>query len=459
MKIKRSEKIIQFFVILFVLFFALNHQKYNFEKDRDHRRPYFRQEIRSINEGLPFSSRKTQYAPDQVLVRFRPSLSIQAVRDTVEAYEAKVLKKIPRIDVYLLQIPKGTTVEEMLYVLRQNPDVEYAGANHKAYIAVTPNDTLFYLQYALRNTGQEIGIPGSPKGKEQADVKAPSAWEETRGNEEILIAIIDTGIDFDHPDLKNKIHSSGRDFVNNDFDPTDDNGHGTFVAGIAAAETNNREGIAGVAWNCKIIPVKSMEEDGTGYYSDIIDGIIWAADNGASVINLSLGGDVDDPNLKEAVKYAYDKGVVVVASAGNDSDFVLYPAAYDDYCLAVAATDYDDLSVDWSNFGSQVDVAAPGERIVGPVPLWFWGPTSLPYAFGSGTSAASPHVAGLAALIKSIKPWLTVSEIMNVIRYSADDVNSSELPGEDEYIGYGRINMEKALVPIKITASEKLRSP
>lgn len=455
MKIKRSEKIIQFFIILFVLFFALNHQKYNFEKDRDHRRPYFRQEIRSINEGLPFPSRKTQYAPDQVLVRFKPTLSTQALKDTVAAYEAKVLKKIPRIDVYQLKIPKGVTVEEMLYVMRQNPDIEYAGPNYKAYIAVRPNDTFFYLQYALQNTGQEIGIPGSPKGKERADIKAPAAWEETKGDEELLIAIIDTGVDFEHPDIKNKIVSTGKNFVNEDLDPTDDNGHGTFVAGVAAAETNNREGIAGVAWKCKILAVKCMDEEGTGYYSDIIEGIIWATDSGAAVINLSLGGDVDDPNLENAVKYAYDKGVVIVSAAGNDSDFVLYPAAYDAYCLAVAATDYNDLRVDWSNFGPQVDVGAPGERIIGPVPLWFWGPTSLPYAFGSGTSAATPHVAGLVALIKSIKPWLTVTEIMNVIRYSADDVNSSELLGEDEYIGYGRINMEKALVPIRITASEK----
>lgn len=453
MKNTKIGKPIHLLIIVLVLFFSSNFQSHKIDKEREHRRNFFRKEIRSINQGLPYHFKGRQYAPDQVLVKFKPSLSIQEVKATVAAYEAEVMKRIPRINVYQVRIPKELNVEEMIYVLRQNPDVEYVGPNYKAYIAVVPNDTLFEYQYALRNTGQEIGIPGSPKGKARADVKATTAWDETKGTEEVLIAVIDTGVDFEHPDIKNKVTSRGHDFVNDDLDATDDNGHGTFVAGIAAAETNNSEGVAGVAWNCKILPVKSMDEDGSGYYDDIIESIIWTVDEGADVINLSLGGDVEDPHLEEAVKYAFDRGVVVVAAAGNDDASVLYPAAYDDYCLAVAATDYKDLRTDWSNFGPEVDVAAPGERIVGPVPLWFWGPESFPYAFGSGTSAATPHVAGLVALIKSIKPWLSVSDIMNVIRYSADDVNASEHPGKDEYIGYGRLNMEKALVPIKITGS------
>jgi subtilisin family serine protease len=130
---------------------------------------------------------------------------------------------------------------------------------------------------------------------------------------------------------------------------------------------------------------------------------------------------------------------------------VYYPAAYDAYCLAVAATDYNDTRTTWSNFGPEVDVAAPGDWVLSIVPTWYWGPDYLPYAFGDGTSASAPHVAGLAALIKGLKPWLSVDDIMNVIRFSADDVNSTEYPGRDDYIGHGRINMEKALVPIKIS--------
>ncbi|GAG87547.1 unnamed protein product, partial [marine sediment metagenome] len=162
----------------------------------------------------------------------------------------------------------------------------------------------------------------------------------------IIIAILDTGVDMLHPDLDEKIHSSGYDFVNDDSDATDDEGHGTHVAGIAAAETHNDEGIAGVAWNCKILPVKVLDSLGLGEIGKLADAIIWAADNGADVMNLSLGIPIESLVLENAIKYAYDKDVVIVAAAGNydpiwGSD-VWYPAAYDDYCLAVAATDYND---------------------------------------------------------------------------------------------------------------------
>jgi subtilisin family serine protease len=141
-----------------------------------------------------------------------------------------------------------------------------------------------------------------------------------------------------------------------------------------------------------------------------------------------------------------------VASAGNDDDFVYYPAAYDEYCIAVAATDYNDERPEWSNFGPEVDVAAPGIRIISCVPTWFWGPGSYPYGYAGGTSQAAPHVAGLAALIKDLKPWLRVDEIIDIIRYTAEDVNSATSPGLDEFIGYGRINMDTALVPIKLAS-------
>jgi subtilisin family serine protease len=284
-----------------------------------------------------------------------------------------------------------------------------------------------------------------------ADIKATLAWDETQGDANTVIAIVDTGVDMSHAELKNKVVSKGYDFVNGDSDATDDNSHGTWVAGIAAAETNNNEGIAGVAWSCKVLPVKVMDADGNGYYDQLIEGIIWAADHGAKVINISAGGDADDPSLKAACKYAYDKNVVVVAAAGNDGTSVSYPAAYDDYVLAVAATDYNDARASFSNPGPQVDVAAPGVWILGPAPQWYVGPGNLPYFFGSGTSGASPEVAGLAALLFSHKPWLTQKQIMDIIRYTADDVNKAQKPGQDDDIGYGRINMERALVPYKLT--------
>jgi subtilisin family serine protease len=362
------------------------------------------------------------------------------------------------MDIYQVQIPEYLTVEVMRYVMIQNPDVEYAVPNYILKAAVTPNDTLFQYQYNLHNQGQRVApvsIPGAPTGKDEADIKATFAWEETKGDEEVIIAILDSGVDLNHPDIMNKLVSDGYDFVNNDDNADDDLWHGTHVAGIAAAETHNAEGIAGVAWNCKILPVKVLDDEGSGSQLWVAEGIRWAADNGADVINLSLGApNTGNPSdfepLRAALNYAYNKDVIIVASAGNEGDAVNYPAAFDAYVLAVAASDFNDVRTDWSNFGPEVDVAAPGDWILSLWPVKLTQENFLPYAWGLGTSASAPHVAGLAALIKSIKPWLNNDEIMDVIRYTADDINSSDNPGVDHYIGYGRINMERALVPIKI---------
>jgi len=438
--------------LLFGLFASgYSFQKVRVERTRKRATPTIRRTIRSLNGGLPLRAEGPPYAPGQVLVRFKPEVSTQLINATLARYDTKKIKRISHLNLYQVRIPEWASVEEMAYALSQNPDVVYAGPNYSARITVTPNDPLFRYQYALNNTGQEIGAPGSPSGKAKADIKATAGWGETKGAAETVIAIIDSGIDFEHPDIKNKVISHGRDFANDDWDATDDNGHGTYVAGIAAADTNNDEGMAGVAWNCRILPVKVTDKEGFAWYDDLIDGILWAADNGAQVINISLGGDAADASLHDALRYAHEKGVVIAASAGNDNTAVFYPAAYDAYCLAVAATDYDDARTSWSCFGPEVDVAAPGEWVLSIVPTWYWGPDFLPYAFGSGTSSSAPHIAGLAALIKGLKPWLTADEIMNVIRFSSDDVNSGEHSGRDDYIGYGRVNMEKALVPIKIS--------
>jgi len=443
-------------LVIAALLLGLLASGYSFQKVRPERTrkrpvPTMRWTIRSLNGGLPLRAEGPRYAPGQVLVRFKPEATTQLVNATLARYDTKKIKRISHLNLYQVRIPDWASVEEMAYALSQNPDVVYAGPNYIARITVTPNDTLFRYQYALNNTGQEIGAPGSPSGKPKADIKATAAWGETKGLAETVIAIIDTGIDFEHPDIKNKVISRGRDFANDDWDATDDNGHGTYVAGIAAADTNNDQGMAGVAWNCRLLPVKVTDKKGDAWYDDLIDGILWAADNGAHVINLSLGADAPDDSLRDALRYAHEKGLVIAASVGNDNTAVFYPAAYDAYCLAVAATDYDDARTSWSCYGPEVDVAAPGEWVLSIVPTWYWGPDYLPYAFGSGTSSSAPHVAGLAALIKGLKPWLTPEEIMNVIRFSSEDVNSGEHSGRDDYIGYGRINMEKALVPIKIS--------
>jgi thermitase len=389
-------------------------------------------------------------ATDRIMVRFRPGLAPELEEGLLASYQFRDIRRIPRLGYYGARLPEGLALMDALTMLRLNEDIAYAGPDHRTRLAVAPNDTFFLTyQYNLYNHAVVLDISSDihPRTKAGADVKAMTAWEETEGDPEVIIAVLDTGVDMTHPELVNKVVSSGRDFVNGDMDATDDNSHGTHVAGVAAAETNNGEGIAGVAWNCRILPVKVMDADGNGYYSDLIDGLIWATDNGARVINLSLGGDYDDPALKDACQYAFNMGVVIAAAAGNDGGPVMYPAAYDDYVLAVSATDYEDEWASFSNFGPEVDVAAPGVYILGPVPQWYAGPDFLPYAFGSGTSASSPHVAGLAALLISDKPWLKPSEVMNIVRYTADDVNVASFAGKDDYIGYGRINMERALVP------------
>jgi subtilisin family serine protease len=405
---------------------------------------------RTINQKVQPSPSQISYSSDHILVKFKSSIPDEYVKATMSSFQISEHKVIPRINVFKIKVPEYSSVQDMLYLMKQHQYVEYAEPDYVAYAFVTPNDNFFNYQYALYNSGQYIGPPGSPQGQSSADIKATLAWEITKGTEETLIAVVDSGIDLYHPDLQNKLESSGRDFVNGDFEALDDEGHGTFVAGIIAADTNNNEGIAGVAWNCKLLPVKVLDKTGEGFYSWIIEGIIWAVDNEAAVVNLSLGGPVGTYSLENAVQYAHQNDVVIASAGGNDGGSVVYPAAYDNYCLAVAATDYNDLRVSWSNPGSEIDVAAPGELIISTVPTWYFPPGSVPYGFASGTSFSTAHVSGMAALILSLKPWMTADEVMNVIRYSADDVNGDENPGKDTFIGYGRINMEKALVPIII---------
>ncbi len=391
-----------------------------------------------------------KYSPHQVLVKFRSELTTQSADHILKAYQAKSYHLIPKINVYVVSLEEGISVEDTLSALRNNPDVAYAGPDYKLHLCATPNDQLFRYQYALSNAGGQLLIPGSPSGKPQADIKATGAWDYVKGDPNVLIAVLDTGIDYTHPDLASKVIDHGRDFVNDDDDAYDDAWHGTHVAGIIAAATNNSEGIAGVAWNCRLLAGKVISASDEGEYSDLIEALIWAADytNGnakVGVINMSIGGPEPDDFLEEALRYAYNKGIVLVAAAGNEgSQEIYYPAAYDSYCLAVGATDYNDKVADFSNYGPEMDVSAPGVGIISTIPLAQTDPGYLPYAFANGTSMAAPHVAGLAALIKSAKPWLGAGDIMKLIKYSPDDV---EATGRDDYTGYGRINAKRALAP------------
>jgi type VII secretion-associated serine protease mycosin len=262
----------------------------------------------------------------------------------------------------------------------------------------------------------------------------PEAWGTTKGTGTV-IAVLDTGVNA-VPDLAGRV-LPGIDIVNSDSNPADDNGHGTMVAGVAAATIGNAVGIAGVAGDAKILPVKVLDATGAGDDPDIAAGITWATDHGANVINLSLGGYGDSPVLDSALAYAAAHNVVVVAAAGNDAtNEPSYPAATPSV-VAVSATDKNGRLAFFSNYGDYIDVAAPGFNVIGPDYA-----VSNQYDVESGTSFSSPMVAGVAALVHTAKPSLTAAQIADAISNTASDAGPD---GRDQYFGAGVVNAWAAL--------------
>jgi len=393
--------------------------------------------VAKISEDLLKTPGLNSHERPGEIMRSRP------FRTLADKYKSEIIHfRSSRVkDYYIVETSDRCDIEALCEKLRHEPFVKDASPDYYAVITATfPNDMYFQYQYALHNTGQvylpEVGLSGT----EGCDIGAVDGWDLTVGSVNVTIAIIDSGVATDHEDLKDKI-VPGYNFVNDSDDVCDDHGHGTFVASIAAAQTNNGVGIAGVSWHSKIMAVKVMNSDGFGFYTAIGAGIRYAADRGVRVINLSIGGRNASFILEDACQYAFSLGAVIMASTGNTGSSVLYPAAYDYYCLAVAATDASDQRPAWSNYGHQVDVAAPGSFV--------WGARYNPgepdnlnsYGWGSGTSYAVPYVSGAVALLIAHQPFLTNSRIMDLIKYSADDVNHATHPGVDDFIGYGRINL------------------
>ncbi|RJE89899.1 peptidase S8 [Paenibacillus sp. 1011MAR3C5] len=265
-------------------------------------------------------------------------------------------------------------------------------------------------------------------------IETEKGWNVSKGDEGVIIAVLDTGVQSSHPDLQGKL-LSGKNIVNQNSAPDDDVGHGTHVAGIIGASVNNGEGVAGISWYNKIMPVKVLDSSGAGSTYSVAQGIIWAVDNGAKVINMSLGNYAQADFLHDAIKYAYEQDVVLIAASGNDNtERPGYPAAYPEV-FAVGATNNNKEKASFSNYGDYIDVAAPGDSIASTYP-------GSQYAALSGTSMASPHVAALAGLIRSANPSLSNVEVMEIMRSSARDLGTS---GKDVYFGYGEIDIVKAL--------------
>lgn len=369
--------------------------------------------------------------PGEVLVKFKSDAQPASVRAALSAQNARVVGGVAALGVQRLKVSEGQELA-IIAALRRNSLVEYAEPNYILYaIDTNPDDTYFNPPYS-----RQWGL---------TQIQAPAAWDVTTGTMAITIAVVDTGVAQSHEDLGPKI-IPGYDFYWEDSDPEDDhyyNGHshGTHVAGIAAAETNNSMGVAGLSWGARIMPVKVLGPGGSGSVDKVANGITYAADNGAQVINLSLGGPdlANNATLKGAVNYAYGQGCLLVAAAGNDGiSEPLYPAAYD-HVVAVAATNDSDNRAWFSNYGSYVDVAAPGVNIYSTVRDIYGS-----YGYKDGTSMATPFVSGLAALIWSACPGYTNDQVESRIETTAVDLGA---PGWDPYYGHGRIDAWHAVAP------------
>ena len=339
-------------------------------------------------------------------------------------------------DVYILRKidTKGKLIEELCEELQNDPSVEYAQPNYIVSIDLTPNDPLYPIQWPLNNTGQVYPASGrfnTPPGTPDCDIDAPEAWDINTGNSNIVVAVVDTGVDYNHRDLDNNMWKNlaelsgtpavdddgngyvddiyGYDFGNDDPDPIDDNGHGTHVSGTIAAEGDNNLDITGVCWNAKIMALKFLGAGGSGFIDDALDAFYYAADNGANITSNSWGGGGYSQTDQDVINYAHDQGLVMIASAGNNpTSEPHYPAAYENV-IAVIATDSNDQKATFSTYGEWADISAPGVDILS---LRAAG-TSRGTVYddyttvASGTSMACPHVSGLAALILSKWPSMS----------------------------------------------------
>jgi thermitase len=362
-----------------------------------------------------------KFAPEWILVKFKAGTGEATKREIHGRHRGSVVDELTQLGVQVVRIPAGKVLDRV-GAYRSEKNVEFAEPDFIAEAIGAPDDLYFSNQWGMTK------------------IQAPQAWDITTGDPSIKIAILDTGVDQNHEDLASKIVASKNFTTSGTVD--DRYGHGTHVAGIAAAATNNGIGVAGVGYNSTIMNGKVLGDTGSGYYSWIANGIIWAVDNGAKVISMSLGGSSPSSTLESAVNYAWSKGVVLVAAAGNNGNTTpVYPAYYSN-CIAVAATDSNDTKASFSTYGSWVDVAAPGVDIFSTLPNHTNKIGILNYGSLSGTSMATPHVAGLAGLVWATSYGTSNTSVRNRIQSTADPVI-----GTGTYWQYGRINAYKAVAP------------
>ena len=398
------------------------------------------------------------YVSNQIIVKFKEEISDDVISRINSKYGTFVKSVIFNSKLVSLEIPAGKSVFDMLQIYNNDPNVEYAEPNYYAHAAFVPNDQYYPYQWHLDAINME------------------SAWNLETGISDVVVAVVDTGVAYEDyqeyqkaPDLVNTIFMDGYDFINDDSHPNDDAspGHGTHVAGTIAQSTDNGVGVAGVAFGVSIMPVKVLNNKGSGTYAEVAAGIDWAVDHGANIISMSLSGSSPSITLENAVKNAYESGVTVIAAAGNGGTDGIgdsaceYPAAYDKYVIAVGATQYDNSLTSYSNYGLSLDIVAPGGSSLdqnsdgypdGVLQQTFeltrrgrTIKTSWGYYFMSGTSMATPHVSGVAALLLSVQPSLSPTEIRTILESTATDLGTE---GKDIYFGSGLLNAYNALESI-----------
>lgn len=392
----------------------------------------------------PMGNKNAARYTNRLVVKFKSGSSDSAIRSFQQRFSLSSVREVSALGVGVMGLPAGKDATSMLKAIQGHPAIEYvepdyiftvpkrqprAKAPTRKVMAANLNDTLIGEQWALTKVGM------------------PRVWQRNTGAPEIIVAVIDTGVDTRHPDLSGNL-VRGASVLPGATGPDDDHGHGTHVAGVIAAAGHNGIGIAGMAPRCKIMPVKVLNREGKGDTGDIVAGLLYAVNNGAKIVNMSLGGTGGSRALMDAINYALSKDVVVVAAMGNEgANAQEYPAGYPGV-IAVGATDSSDEIASFSNFGSWISVAAPGEDILSTLPMRSVYVTETEgkdtgYDVMDGTSMAAPYVAGLAALVRSQNPRMTAAQVKMRIERSADDLGD---PGFDEQFGHGRINAARAIL-------------
>lgn len=445
---------------------------------------------------------QTDYAPDELIIKFKPSAEdqleasisltppahtgINSIDELNRKYQVSQVGEVigrgakegikglkpGQANLALLRkikLGNGAAVTEAMSEYQADPNVEYVEPNYRVEVALTPNDPYYNSSDSWGQSYDDLW--GLKK------ISTAAAWDtETGASSEIVVAVIDTGIDYNHEDLSDNVWVNtdeiadngldddgngyvddyyGYDFINNDHDPIDDHGHGTHVAGTISAVTNNNVGVAGVTWGAKIMGLKFLSAGGWGWVSDAVTAITYAADNGAIIMNNSWGGSGYSQALQDAIDYANNQGAIFIAAAGNsNADASGYLPAGMNNVFTVAATDTSDTKAWFSNYGSVIDVSAPGVDVLS---LRAAGTTlgsvvGTNYVRASGTSMAAPHVAGLAALVWAKNPTWTNTQVGAQIKDSADDIDKLNLSYAG-LLGSGRINADLALGEIGAQAA------